>query len=523
MKELVINVGFNIEIATLENGVLHCFQVESKSDSFTVGDIIYGKVKRKMRNLNAAFIDINYPRDGFLHFDDIGPHYEQMHSFCDAIREDNDVKMSTFEVIDSDEKAKGADALSDGQNIIFQVIKEPIFNKGPRLSTTITIAGKYLVLTLLNNEVCISKKISDTNQRSFLIDTVTKIKNENSLNNFGIVIRTSALSLINSNKSKEIEKILFDDLVSLLVKWSDGLRKLKTANIGDKIIEEDNRVLTIIRDKLSDPFNAIWVNDKTLFDQLKEDFDGESVRNVLHLYNDKNVDLFTYKTVSLQLKLLLNKRVRIENGGYLIIEKTEAMNVIDVNSGRGNVNLEDHEDLVFSTNVSAAKEIARQILLRDMGGIIAIDFIDMYQQSHRLQIYELMCQYLEEDKMNSSVLPLSVLNVMLISRQKVRPVIEIDVSEKCPMCDGKGKIEPIILIAEFIENTIRMVINGTHLNKYTIHAHPFIVAYFRVGLISRRMKWIFSTMNLVSFHEDHNLSLNNFKILHKGILTSYNV
>ena len=504
--------GRNVKIAMLENGLLVGFQVESKDADFVVGDIILGKIRKRINNLNAAFVDLNNRKDGFLHFDDIGDHYRYLVSFCNDIRVGKNVKLSSLKIDDEDQDDKTA-AVEDGQEVLVQITKEPLFNKGPRLTCDLTLAGKYLVLSLFTNGVFVSKRITDAKKRETLSSIVTEIRDESRLNNFGIILRTSGDELLVHNSNEKVKDILIDDLLQLLKKWSKGLIVLKNARVGDKVIEEDNRVLTVVRDKLSQPFDIVWVDDEKLYSRLKSDFGKEYTNKSLRLYNDSDFDLFSYRKITLQLKLLMNKRVSIANGGYLIIEKTEAMNVIDVNSGHGDAESDDHEDMVFSTNMNAAKEIVRQILLRDMGGIIAIDFIDMTSQAHRNEVYDAMRDYMEDDRPNSNILPLSSLNVMLISRQKLRSVIEVDSDEKCPMCKGRGKVEPILLTADILEKHIMGVVSQSKFNRYTVYLHPFLVAYFSRGIISKRLKWSLKTMNMIILCDDCNLMIHNAKIV----------
>ena len=512
MSELVISVKKNdSRLAVLENGKLIDYQIESKNGEFVVGDIFLGEVKKKPSGLSAFFVNLDSEKDGFLHFDDLSENAKKKY-----------IKISNFDYqpIDLSKDEKVTEAVNNikiGQKVLVQVFKEPIFNKGPRLTTRITLAGKYLVLIPFNNEVCISKKIEDEKKREKLSDLVYAIKNNLHLNNFGFILRTSAENLfIREKDEKKIEKIFVEDLIKLLEKWSEGLKNLEKAKIGTRIMQGDNRIFTIVKDYLSETFDSIIIDDKEIYEQIKEDFGDEYFKDKsLKLYKNDTKTLFYYKQIDKQLKLLLNKTVKIEKGGYLIIEKTEAMNVIDVNSGACDFEADDHEEMVFLTNMNATKEIVRQIFLRDMGGIISIDFIDMEDQKHRIKIYETMKELMMGDKSSSYILPLSRFNVMQITRQRIRPVLNIDNDEKCPMCKGTGNVEPVIQTAFDVEDKIKCFLKNTNCYYLTIYLNPLLVAFFTNGFFSKRFKFGWKYWKSISIKPDYSFGLNSIKITNR--------
>lgn len=522
--DLVISVDQReTRIALLEKGSLIDYQVEDNSLEFAVGDIYLGEIKKKSTSLNSFFINLNSTKDGFMHFNDLTDRSLTSSNFCKSVLEGENVKVSTFD-IDPREKERiefdesfTSDFFDVGDKMLVQVSKEAISTKGPRVVGRLSLAGKYLILVIFNDGICISKKITDQVKRNNMLAILTEIKKELKLDNFGIILRTSTDSMIDFDNIVKAKKILIEDLITLLKIWSTGLKRLRTAEVGTKIIGADSRVFTIVKNILSSNLRAIYVDNEELYDKLKIEF-GNECKNKnckLKLYKESVVSLFSYKGVDRQLKLLSNKTVSIDNGGYLIIEKTEAMNVIDVNSGSISSESGEQEDLAVETNLSAAKEIARQIFLRDIGGIISIDFIDMKSQKNRLLIYEKMKELLAEDRSTSTVLPLSKFNVMQITRQRIRPVMEVLNNEVCPTCNGSGKVEPIIQIVDIIEHKIRSFLSKTKYYKIDIYLHPLLYSFFSIGTFSKRFRWGMKYWKSITLYNDYECELDKIKIYHK--------
>lgn len=521
MSELIVSVNDNdSRIAVLDNGELVEYQVEPKDGEFIVGDIFLGEIKKIPNGLNAFFVDLKSEKDGFLHFDDLSANVIAFANLCEAYLKKNFIKISNTQysplVPDKDKGFFNAvEQLKIGQKLLVQVFKEPIFNKGPRLTTRITLAGKYLVLVPFDDDVCISKKIVDEKLRKGMAATLKKIKNDLNLTHFGFILRTATEHIFTTEKNKaKLEKILVDDVIALLERWSMGLKQLEKAKVGDRIIKGDNRIFSIVKDKLSEAFDTIYVDNEDIYEELKNEFGNEYFKNkALRLYKNHVNTLFYYKKIDRQLKLLLNKNVKIDNGGYLTIEKTEAMNVIDVNSGLGNVETEDHEEMVFKMNMNAVKEIARQIVLRDMGGIISVDFIDMVEQKHRIKVYEAMKDILQKDGSTCFVLPLSRFNVMQITRQRVRPVLTIDSNEQCPMCHGHGNIQPLLQTVSDVEDNLRSFLERTKCYYLTIYMHPLLVAYYSSGWFSKRFRLGLKYWKSLTIKPDHSLEINGIRVV----------
>lgn len=549
MKELVINVcNDKYRIATLENGELVDYQIESRNKDFSIGDIFLGNIKSKPQNLEAAFVFLNSIRDGFLHIDDFGENSLTFVEFCKEYEKNHDIKVSTFKHVKEEEDnynnnsydnndkffienkknaniKKNFDLLPIGANTLVQIIKEPLSNKGARVSTRISLAGKYLILIPFSNKINISKKILDNDIREQLIKTLTNLKNELKLSNFGLIVRTSILKFTNIKTQDFIDKIK-NDLISLLHKWSTCLINLRTAKVGTKVLNGDIRWLEILKDQISDAFDAIYIDDQVSYEKIKNEFkDDLPSKQGIKLYEKSNINIFTSKEIDKQIKLLLSKNVSFgDNSGYLIIEKTEAMHVIDVNSGHNNIVANNHEEMVYEANVAAAKEIARQIRLRDLGGIIAIDFIDMKIQKHRDNIYYTMQELLKNDKSDSNILPLSKFNVMMITRERVRDIsLEESNKETCPQCHGKGTIDSSFQI---VDNVIRQICDNIKYIKnknITILLHPLLHAYFTKNFMSIKRKLEWKYWKNIYAKIDYELSIFDFQIkTNNGTIISSN-
>jgi ribonuclease G len=506
--ELVISaVQDGFRIAFLKDGGLIEYQTEGKDTKFTVGDIYLGTVKKLAHNLNASFVDIGYKKDAFLHYSDLGPQFHSVSKFTQlAINgQVTDFKLNNFPLESTiDKLGKISDVLQKNQPILVQVIKEPISNKGPRLSAELALAGRYMILVPFNQTVNVSKRITSNEERQRLLRLVSSIKPAN----FGLIIRTAA-------EGKEVVKLV-QDLNDLVEKWETGMKSLAKAAPRDKIIGEVNRASSILRDMLSEKFDSILIDDPTAYTELKQYIKtiAPEKEKIVKQYQGKT-KLFEHLGIEKQLKLLFGQTVSIEGGGYLIIEHTEAMHVIDVNSGNSAVE-KDHEEMALGINLAAAKEIARQLRLRDMGGIIVIDFIDIKNPENKRKIYQAMKEYMGEDRSKVTVLPLSKFGLMQITRQRVRPVTNLITQEQCPTCEGTGKISPSILIADQIEKSIQLLLTTQNEDNVTLFVHPYLYAYFTTGLISRRMKWLFKYKKWVNLAEDSSLGITHYKFINKA-------
>ena len=482
-SELIVDVQpEEISIAVLEDKKLVELQREGSDALFSVGNIYAGKVKKLMPGLNAAFVNIGYKKDAFLHYLDLGAQFGSIDSFykralADKRKLPNISKMTLGADIDKDGSI--SDVLKVGQEILVQVAKEPISTKGPRLTAELSLAGRYLILIPFNDKVSVSQKIKSKEERDRLRQLLQSIKPKN----FGVIVRTVA------EDKKVVDLDL--ELKTLLNRWEESLPKIQKDKLPTLVHEEGGRIVALLRDVFNPSFQAIHVNDKDTYNQVKDYIsliDPEK-KDIVKLY-EGDLTIFDNFAVTKQIKALFGRTVTFRNGAYLIIEHTEAMHVIDVNSGNRSKNPEaGQERNAFEVNSTAAEEIIRQLRLRDMGGIIVIDFIDMNNIDHRNQLLSKMQELMTHDRAKHNILPLSKFGLMQITRQRVRPEMEISTTESCPTCFGNGEIRPSVLFTDTLRSKISSVVNKLKVKKFTLHVHPYVAAFINKGFISLSLKW----------------------------------
>ena len=502
-NELIINSTQNgIRIALLRDKNLIEFHHDNPNGNFIVGDIFLGTVRRVSSGLNAAFIDIGYEKDGFLHYHDLGPNVKSLMKY---IRLQQSKKSPSIKTIDFkmepaiDKFGKMNDLLKSNQTVLVQVMKEPISTKGPRLSCEISLAGRYLVLVPFSNTINVSKKVTDNNERKRLVRLISSIKPEN----FGVIVRTVA-------EGKEVAE-LHKDLNDLVTIWEEGIAKIHTAKPKDKVIGEMNKTTSLVRDLLNETFDSIMVDDRKVYEDLKEYIKdvAPDKEKIVKLYNGKS-KIFEAYGIERQVKLLFGQTVSLPSGGYLVIEHTEALHVIDVNSGNKSNTEADQETTAFNVNMEAASEIARQLRLRDMGGIIVIDFIDMKNPEHKRLIYEQVKREMKSERAKHTILPLTKFGLMQITRQRVRPELNIVTIEKCPTCNGTGKIVASISVADQIESKLEYILNKQNEAGITLIVHPYLYAYFTKGLWSIRIQWLVRYKKWIKVEQDSSLGVTEF-------------
>ena len=482
-SELIIDVQpKEISIALLEDKNLLEYHSESKAASFSVGNIYVAKVKKLMPGLNACFVDVGYERDAFLHYLDLGTQYSSYEKYLKQVQSD---RKKLFPITKAtrlpDLKKDGSvqNVLKVGQEVLVQVVKEPISTKGPRLTCDLSFAGRYMVLMPFQEKVSVSSKIKKGEERTRLKQLVQSIKPKN----FGVIVRTSA-------EGKRVAE-LDSEMKILLKRWEDAITTVQKTTERPKIVfEETSRAVALIRDLFNTTYDGIHVNDETVFDQVK-DYVGliapEKV-GIVKLYKG-TVPIFDNFNVTKQVKSAFGKTVNYKRGAYLIIEHTEAMHVVDVNSGNRTKAENGQEQNALEVNLGAADELARQLRLRDMGGIIIVDFIDMNLAEDRQMLYERMCKNMQKDRARHNILPLSKFGLMQITRQRVRPAMDVNVEETCPTCFGKGKIKSSILFTDQLESKIDRMVNKIGIKKFNLHVHPYVAAYINQGIISMKRKW----------------------------------
>jgi ribonuclease G len=461
-----------------------------------------------VQGLNAAFIDIGYEKDAFLHYLDLGPQFNSLQKFTKLVRTKKITggRLEKFQLEkDIDKHGKIGQQLTKGQLIPVQVVKEPISTKGPRLSCDVSIPGRYLVLVPFSSTVSVSKKITSSEERKRLLRLIQSIKPEN----FGVIIRTVA-------EGKEVAE-LDKDLKTLVKNWDEGIARLVTANPREKVIGELNKTSSILRDLLNESFDNIQVDDKKIYEEIRTYVQNNAPdkEKIVKLYSGK-AKIFEHFGVEKQIKAAFGQTVSLRGGGYLIIEHTEALHVIDVNSGNKSNREANQETTALSVNLEAAKEISRQLRLRDMGGIIVVDFIDMKSMDNKKLIYTTVKEEMgASDRARHTVLPLSKFGLMQITRERVRPQMNIATKEVCPTCNGTGKITASILVSDQIEKNIEHLFVQQNEKHLVIALHPYLHAYFTSGIISQRVKWYFKYKRWVTLVKDTSLAMTEFKFLNR--------
>ncbi|HYG50021.1 MAG TPA: Rne/Rng family ribonuclease [Flavobacteriales bacterium] len=481
--DLIIKGNENgVELALLQERKLIEFHREKDNSRFNVGDIYLGKVKKIVPGLNAAFVHVGFEKDAFLHYLDLGPQFASLMKFLRTVQDgkQESSRLAGFKLEhDIDKEGKITQVLSSGQNILIQIAKEPISSKGPRLTAEITIPGRYLVLVPFSNKISISQKVKSKEERDRLRQVISSIRPHN----FGVIIRTVA----ENKKVAELEA----DIKDLMKKWDECIRNIKNASPPKRVLGEIDKRSALLRDMLNENFNNIFVDTPQVHDDLKQYIlsIAPGKEKILKMYQGTG-DIFENFNIYKQIKSAFGKQVFLQNGGYLIIEHTEAMHVIDVNSGNRKNNDKTQEENALEVNLEAAAEIARVMRLRDMGGIIAVDFIDMHEKENNHKLYEFLKAEMKSDRAKHSILPPSRFGVVEITRQRVKPVTDIDTTETCPSCSGSGKIEASVLVSDEIENNIRYLSEQNKGKNFTLTLHPYLAAYFTKGFFnSKKRSW----------------------------------
>jgi ribonuclease G len=482
-KDLIIDVGDSeVSLALLEDKQLIELNKEKRNVKFSVGDIYLGKVKKIMPGLNAAFINVGYERDAFLHYLDLGAQFRTLHKYYSiALQKQGKVppvhKFKPEQDIDKDGKI--TDVLTSGQTVIVQITKEPISTKGPRLASEISLAGRNLVLMPYSDKVSVSSKIESPEEKSRLKSLVQSIKPRN----YGVIVRTAA-------EGKKVA-VLDAELRELVRRWESAFHSLKKEIKTPRLfIGEMNRTSTILRDMLNVTFNSIHINDLALAEDIRKYIReiAPEKEKIVKVYKN-TLPIFDHFGINKQIKALFGKTVSFKHGAYLIIEHTEALHVVDVNSGNRSRSGNNQESNALEVNLEAATEIARQLRLRDMGGIIVVDFIDMQTPENKQQVFDKMKEVMANDRTKHNILPLSKFGLMQITRQRVRPEMHIVTDEKCPSCQGTGETRPTILFTDELERGLAFIVDKIKTRKLILNVHPFVASFLKKGIFPLFRKW----------------------------------
>lgn len=483
-KDLIIDVrSTEVTIALLENHrLMELNKEKNEGRKYSVGDVYLGKVRKLIPTLNAAFVDIGDQKDAFVHYLDLGLNFRSFDAFVKHINPNNvstafsDTRL--YPVLEKEGKIDKI--LAPGQPLIVQIVKEPISTKGSRLTAEISLAGRNIVLLPFGDKVSISQKISSKEEKKRLERLMYSILPEN----YGVIVRTAA--------EGKRAAVLDAELKMLIGKWEGAWPKVASPKPPQLLFTENSRTTTILRDLLNESFANIYINDEGIFNEVKEYvsvISPESEKIVKHYKG--NEPILDHFDVTKQIKSAFGKVVPIRQGAYLVIEHTEALHVIDVNSGTRVKTGKDQEQNAFDVNCHAAEEIARQLRLRDMGGIIIVDFIDMDTNEHKNQLLKHMQELMQSDRAKHNILPLTKFGLMQITRQRVRPATEITTTEVCPACHGTGKVASSILIDETIERSLAYYVKEKSQKKLLLKVNPIVEAYLKKGwLNSIHRKWM---------------------------------
>ena len=483
VKDLIVDVSTTeVSIALMENHrLIELNKESSQGHSYSVGDVYLGKVKKILPALNAAFVDIGDEKEAFVHYLDLGLYFTAFDEFVKRVNPNSDNKgiykhIKPGPILEKEGRIENV--LTPGQMIIVQIVKEPISTKGSRLTAEISLAGRNIVLLPFAEKVSVSQKISSKEEKRRLETLVRSILPKN----YGAIIRTAA--------EGKNAAVLDAELMSLVEKWENSWKKLAQSKGVQLLFTEYSKTTTILRDLLNDSFTNIYVNDENIYEETRKYISliSPEQEKIVKLYKDKT-PIFDHFEVTRQIKSSFGKVVPIKQGAYLVIEHTEALHVIDVNSGIRSKNKEQEQN-TFDINCFAAEEIARQLRLRDMGGIVIVDFIDMDNNEHKNALFKKMQELMEPDKAKHNVLPLTKFGLMQITRQRVRPATEINTTEVCPVCNGTGKITSSVVIDEAIERRLAFYVTEKKITNLTLKVNPILGAYLTRGIFSSIVgKW----------------------------------
>lgn len=503
-KELIIRGSDSeVEIALLEDKKLVELHTQAKNEAFVVGDIFLGEIGMLRPDLNAAFLNVGARKDAFLHYTDLGPQVKSLQKFTKVVQKKqyNSSNLDSFQM-EPDNRKDGLinKVFHRKQPILVQILKEPISTKGPRLTCEITLPGRFLVLTPFANIIAISKKISNGEERKRLKLLAESIKPKN----FGLILRTAA-------EGKKVAE-LYEEISSLMEKWGGIYNELQSNPKPRKLLSEIDKTTTIFRDLLSDDFNKVVINDNLIYENVKDYIKGiaPDKLKIIKKYRGQK-PIFESFGVNRQIKSSFGKTSTMKSGAYLVIESTEAMHVIDVNSGPKS-SKQNQESAALNVNLEAAEDIARQLRLRDIGGLIIIDYIDMRNNEHRTKLFQAMKDYMKLDRAQHTILPLSKFGLMQITRQRLKPALKIETEETCPVCNGTNQVENSMLFVDQLERAINTIVQNRPTSKIRLQVHPFVYAYLKKGLLkSKQWEWYRTYKKWIKISGDPEFHLKQFK------------
>ncbi len=508
-KELIVNAGdAGIELALLEDKTLVELHRDAGQEKIIVGDVIWASVNKMLPSLNAAFVDIGHHKNGFIHYSDLSPQIRSLMKYAKAAHDGiapNDLRGFKLEP-ETHKTGKITSVITKKQPLLVQVTKEPISTKGHRLTAELSFPGRFMVLIPFVNYINVSKKINNPEERKRLMRLIESIKPQN----FGVIVRTNA-------DGKSVAE-LHEEMNVMMAKWKDLTQKMKGAKAPSKVLSELNKTSTLLRDLLDPSFNKIIVNSREVYDDVKQYLNkiAPDKESIVQLYTGKT-PIFDQYDITKQIKHSFGKSVNIEGGAYLVIEHTEALHVVDVNSGFKMNNEESQENNALRVNLDAAKEIARQLRLRDIGGIIVIDFIDIRNPEYKKQLFNALRDAMKGDKARHTILPMSKFGLIQITRERMKPQLTIETSEQCPTCGGEGKIGPSILLMDRIDKDLKFILEKQNQKRLSLVVHPYLEGYLKHGGLFRSIqwKWYYKYKRWISIDSTDSMALVDYHFYNK--------
>ncbi len=482
-KEILINIEAFQEkrLAITENGILNEYFIERPNDKTIVGNIYKGRIDSVVPSVSAAFVDIGQEKNGFLYTQDV-------------------LDLSDFLQV-----SKGQDpiALKSGEEMLVQVVKEPFATKGARLTTHISLAGRYLVLMPQDASLGISKRIEGDAERKRLNEMLQELKLPKDM---GLVMRTACVK----HSKKEIAREL-----SILLKFWSKIQKISSRMKAPALVYEDyDMVLKVLRDSFRDDISCLWVDSKQEFSRISKFAKNfmYGMQKKIKLYT-KDVPLFEHKKIESQIEKLFHSKVYLKSGAYIIIEPTEGLVVVDVNSGHFKKKNLKQEDAVFLINKEAAIEIAKQLRLRDLGGIIVIDFIDMERERNRKGVLKTLKDALKQDRAKTDILGISKIGLVEMTRERVLKTVESISYETCPYCNGRGRVKSPATISIKVMKEIKMILSKDKYLELNVMLHPKVTEFIMKNSLStlKGLERRFRTRIVIG--SNPNLHIEDIKVL----------
>ena len=488
-------------VALLENGELAQLFIESEENQRTVGNIYLARVHKVMSGIKACFIDMGTPKDAFLHFSDAGDHLEHYVRMLNGAKAvPKEAKNGNPENMTAQQKQnRVGKILRPGQKLLVQIVKEPIGGKGPRVSTDITLAGRYLVLIPMGNYVAVSRSINNSKERRRLKNIVSSMLPDG----FGVIVRTVA--------AKKERSDIEEDMRDVLKKWERVLGRLEGAKPPALLYRDLDMTESLIRDLFAKHYDRILVDEEEKYNTIKSYVSRIAPQMLpsVEFYKGKE-HIFDFMRIADDVDSIFRPRVRMPSGGYLIFEQTEAMYVVDVNSGPYAAK-EKQEDNSLKTNLEAARGVAKQLRLRDIGGIIVVDFIDLKSDANRKKVYDELKKEFHKDPAKTNVLPMSDFGLVQITRQRIRPSVVNSVSKACPMCGGSGTVVSQDTIVTDLSMWLSKFRHSTDYRAVDIYINPYLKSYLEHGFFSIRIRWMIKYFMKINLEGDDSVSLNEFK------------